>query len=101
MPKLVYQNTEYDLAACTRLVIGRSKAEVNLRIADRKISGKHAVLERREGCFYITDLMSSNGTCVNGEKISEACMLSNGDIIGLGEVEVRFVDEHEQQKITA
>ncbi len=43
-----------------------------------------------EGCYYIQDLNSSNGTCVNNQRVTRAC-LHQGDHIRMGEVLLKFV----------
>ena len=63
-------------------VIGRDD-EVDLTIADKRLSRKHCKVVRVGTDFIITDLGSSNGTFVNGEKITEKT-LENGDKIQIG-----------------
>jgi serine/threonine protein kinase len=55
-------------------------------------SRRHAMVQLREGTFYISDLGSTNGTYVNGEKIKpqEPRALKAGDVIELGKYGVRF-----------
>ena len=52
-----------------RITIGRSGADLNLN--DTEASRQHAALEVREMAFTVSDLGSTNGTLVAGEKISE------------------------------
>jgi signal transduction histidine kinase len=52
------------------LSIGRGNDQ-DIAVPDRKISSAHAVLEWREGRYFIRDLGSTNGTYVNGILISE------------------------------
>ena len=60
----------------------------NLRLDDVNVSRKHAVIEQREnGEWRVTDLGSTNGTFVNGERVVQA-VLTDGDRIGLGESEI-------------
>ena len=51
------------------LTIGRA-SESTLVIRDDYTSTRHAVLELRRGTWQISDLDSTNGTLVNGERIS-------------------------------
>ncbi len=45
----------------------------NLRLNDINVSRKHSVIERREnGDWRITDLGSTNGTTVNGRRVTQA-----------------------------
>lgn len=52
-----------------RVTIGRSGADLTLN--DSEASRQHASLEIREMVFTVSDLGSTNGTIVNGEKINE------------------------------
>jgi len=71
------------------IFIGRGK-ESNVVLADKKASRKNSVLKRKGLKFFLQDLESSNGTYVNGEKISEK-ELSSGDVIRIGNVEFKFM----------
>ncbi|HXE56857.1 MAG TPA: FHA domain-containing protein, partial [Gemmatimonadales bacterium] len=59
-------------------------------IPDPSVSGAHAKLQRREGVWILTDLGSTNGTFVNGERLEEETPLGPGDTIALGEVAFLF-----------
>lgn len=48
---------------------------------DSSVSRQHAVIQRRNGKFYITDLDSTNGTFVNEQRISGTVRLQDGDNI--------------------
>ena len=50
------------------------------------VSGHHGRLEQREGTWNYTDLDSTNGTFVNGERVTQV-ELKNGDIIRIGDLE--------------
>jgi ABC-type multidrug transport system ATPase subunit/pSer/pThr/pTyr-binding forkhead associated (FHA) protein len=65
------------------IVIGRDPSST-LRIDAPGISRKHAALYFQNNQYLLEDLGSSNGTFVNGERISKPLSLKNGDIIGLG-----------------
>lgn len=67
------------------LTIGRSDTcSVRLDpITERIASKQHAFIEARADGFYITDNKSTNGTLVNGQRISET-RLSTGDRIQFG-----------------
>jgi MoxR-like ATPase len=70
------------------IVIGRGD-EANLLLPDSEVSGLHAALRRADGAWVVTDMESSNGTLVNGESVQTA-VLRPGDIIALGETQLRF-----------
>ncbi len=71
-----------------RMVFGRVDAEVILD--DDKVSRKHAVIEAisREN-IYLKDLASTNGTFLNGHRITMK-KLADGDVIRIGKVSLRF-----------
>lgn len=70
--------------------IGR-ESECNLVIkADTKVSRRHATVIRRGMAFIIQDNGSSNGTYVNGEKITEPHELMVGDSVRIGRREFTF-----------
>lgn len=63
-------------------VIGREE-DADITVEDNRLSRKHCKIVLQEGQYVITDLGSSNGTFVNGAKISEKT-LENGDQIQAG-----------------
>ena len=65
------------------LSIGR-EWDNDLQISDPKVSRYHCILEREGRQLFIRDLESSNGTYVNGERISQKT-LSGGERIQIGE----------------
>jgi MoxR-like ATPase len=56
------------------------------------ISRNHAQVIREGSGWLITDLMSTNGTFVNGEKADQRTLV-DGDSIGIGDVELVFSAE--------
>lgn len=54
-------------------------------INDPEVSRHHMRLTRGAGGFTLEDLGSTNGTFINGQRLTGAKPLSNGDMIGLGE----------------
>jgi hypothetical protein len=67
-----------------RSTIGRSK-DADLSIAAPEVSRIHALIWRQAGGAWIHDLDSSNGTFVNGERISEVLEVLDGDVLTFGE----------------
>jgi pSer/pThr/pTyr-binding forkhead associated (FHA) protein len=68
--------------------IGRGMS-ADVHIDDPTVSRRHALVVRRDGEIMLLDDRSMNGTWLNGERIREA-PLSDGDVIQLGAVIVRF-----------
>jgi serine/threonine protein kinase len=71
------------------VVIGRA-AECDVVIQDKAVSRKHLRLSYETGGFVAYDLGSSNGTLVNGQRISRACDLRDGDRIQVGRTVLVF-----------
>jgi hypothetical protein len=75
----------------TLLTIGRGLNN-DIILEDTRVSRHHAQLRYKTRRFWVTDLNSTNGTFINGERISEAD-LRNGDILSLGGLELTFREE--------
>jgi hypothetical protein len=69
-------------------VLGRSR-ECEITIEDPNVSRRHAELRLDNGAWSITDLGSTNGIEVNGERVRDA-RLEPGDRIVLGRTELVF-----------
>src|SRR5215211_5773808 len=63
--------------------IGRAP-ECELVLKDNRVSRRHARLAARDGVLILTDLGSTNGTRVNGHRVTEV-VLGAGDTVQLGE----------------
>jgi hypothetical protein len=74
--------------ALVGLVIGRGD-QANLRLPDVGISRRHARIDFDGGQVVLTDLGSTNGTSVNGQRVS-AVALNPGDMIQLGTTTLTF-----------
>ena len=73
------------------ITIGR-KSDNDICIEDQAVSGNHAKILTILNDSFIEDLDSTNGTLVNGEKISKYA-LQNGDKITLGKHELEYANE--------
>ena len=72
-------------------IVGRAP-ESEIYLPESSVSLRHAEIERRlDGC-YLINLISTNGTWVNGEEIQTA-RLNHGDVLSFGRVQFRFRDE--------
>src|SRR5512135_346538 len=67
-----------------QLVIGRDSSS-NIAISDAEVSRKHARLTFQGGKYVLEDLGSTNGTFVNGQRLTSAAVLKSGDVVSLGE----------------
>jgi pSer/pThr/pTyr-binding forkhead associated (FHA) protein len=77
------------------LDIGNRKT-AKLSIRDPWISWNHAKIIRDEGRFVIEDLGSSNGTWINGKKITRAPLTVHDEIL-LGKTKIRYVEASEAE----
>jgi len=66
------------------LTIGR-EADNNIAINDAEVSRKHTQFVFQGGKFIVTDLGSTNGTFINGQRLTGQHILQPGEIISLGE----------------
>lgn len=67
--------------------IGR-KEGCDLVLADKKVSGEHARIERQGDRWVIRDLESGNGLYVGRNRVSKHRLL-DGDLLGIGDVRLR------------
>jgi hypothetical protein len=70
--------------------IGR-EAGTEIVIEDPQVSRRHATLTRQGTSYLIEDIGSTNGTYVNGKRVTAPMLLSNGDMIGLADTVVLAV----------
>ncbi len=68
----------------SELFVGRENNN-DIVINDSEVSRRHARLFFTDGNYFIEDLNSTNGTSVNGQRISGAYQLHPGELIMLGE----------------
>ncbi len=76
-------------AATQEWTIG-SNADADVSIPEDGLSGLHAKILRNGRTWTISDLMSANGTFVNGQKINRS-HLESGDQLGFGPVLCTFL----------
>lgn len=70
--------------------IGRDSSVAKIVVPDARISKIHAKLYIEQGAVMVSDENSSNGTFVNGEKISIPVELLTGDEVRIGETTLFF-----------
>ena len=69
-------------------LVGRS-ADMDIHLEDTFVSSKHALFEVDHRGLVVEDLLSTNGTQVNGSDISQPTMLSPGDRVEVGDTILR------------
>jgi len=95
-PQHIYGWLQFLDASSTRVPIGTTSVRIgrhednDIRLQNKTVHRQHAVLHRTpHGGFTIQDLGGSNGVLVNNKRRQQA-ELTDGDLIELGEVRVRF-----------
>jgi pSer/pThr/pTyr-binding forkhead associated (FHA) protein len=80
------------LLQASRLVsIGRDD-QCNIQLVDNQVSRRHLQIrfDADEDQHYAVDMRSANGVFVNGERVTEDRPLADGDIIVVGQSELRY-----------
>jgi hypothetical protein len=68
--------------------IGRD-GDNDIIVGDSTVSAHHATITPSDGRFRVHDLNSSNGTLINGKRISDA-VLTDGDLVQFGRIKFTF-----------
>ncbi len=77
------------------LSIGRKHGN-DIQLNDLTVSGRHALIVSMGEHIYVDDLGSTNGTLMNGARISKT-LLKHGDVIQLGNYQFTFYDDTETE----
>jgi pSer/pThr/pTyr-binding forkhead associated (FHA) protein len=83
------ENTEFELDS-KGISIGRGGPNDVRLDADEYASANHARVEPRRDGVWIEDTGSTNGTYVNGVRLSRPRKLAAGDLVRVGETDLRF-----------
>jgi FHA domain-containing protein len=83
------ENTEFELDSAG-ISIGRGTPNDVRLDADEYASANHARVEPRRDGVWIEDIGSTNGTYVNGVRLSRPRKLAVGDLVRVGETDLRF-----------
>jgi pSer/pThr/pTyr-binding forkhead associated (FHA) protein len=70
------------------ITIGRAPAS-EIVVDDDFASGRHARVYGSDGAVFLEDLNSTNGTFVNGKRVSTRSRLRRDDLVRVGEAEFR------------
>ena len=73
-----------------QLTIGRGNQNDIAIATDEYASARHARFEPRQDGVWVQDLGSTNGTYVNGTRLDRPHRLARGDIVRVGETDLRY-----------
>jgi hypothetical protein len=92
MPYIVIKSShgEIDRRELTaKVVIGRAP-ECDVTVKDILLSRRHCRIEETHEGWCLVDLGSKNGTSVNAQRVPEWQILSDGDVVSLGQTRIVF-----------
>jgi hypothetical protein len=72
------------------LTVGRAANNDVSLPEDEYASARHARIEPRRDGIWIEDIGSTNGTFVNGIRVTRERRLTPGDVVRIGETDLRF-----------
>jgi hypothetical protein len=87
-PDLV-EGDDFELNSA-QLTIGRGRQNDIAIATDEYASARHARFEPRRDGVWVQDLGSTNGTYLNGARLERPRRLTQGDIVRVGETDLRF-----------
>ena len=105
MARLIFRNGPYNgrgvtLPANRTIVLGRNR-DVELPLPDPKLSRRHCQIVFNGQQVLLTDLNSTNGTFVNGGKVSGELALHAFDRIVIGDLELELIDFEDVERLNA
>ncbi len=77
--------------------LGRG-SDCDIKLNDGSVSTRHAYIAGGVGELVLTDLQSTNGTTVNGQRVGEA-VLRHGDVIRVGATDIRFLYSYKNSPV--
>src|SRR5580658_9376203 len=88
---------EYSLDKPTIAIGSHPKNDVV--VDDTTVSRRHATITRKADGFELADLGSTNGTFINGRRLTEPVALKSGDQIKFGSVRFAFNPQSAPRRI--
>ena len=70
------------------IIVGRAPG-ADIVIGASYVSARHARFSIMGANLFVEDLGSTNGTAVNGRRITEPTVLKNNDVVNVGDVAIR------------
>jgi FHA domain len=83
------QGTRFELNA-KAVTVGRAASNDIRLVDDEFASNTHARIEPRRDGVWVEDIGSTNGTYVNGTRLARAQKLTSGDVVRIGETDLRY-----------
>jgi hypothetical protein len=83
------EGQDYELNSA-QLTIGRGRQNDIPIGTDEYASARHARFEPRQDGVWVQDLGSTNGTFLNGARLDHPRRLTQGDIVRVGETDLRY-----------
>jgi hypothetical protein len=87
--QVLEENQRFELDS-RPLTAGRADTNDIALEGDEFASARHARIEARRDGVWVEDIGSTNGTYVNGVKLSRSRRLAPGDIVRVGETDLRY-----------
>ena len=82
---------EYPATPRGSFYIGRINGN-DMIMPDYAISKRHAIIDVEDGCYYLRDAGSTNGTKINGSQLGKRrVMLKDKDVVGFARYEFTFL----------
>jgi Ca-activated chloride channel family protein len=75
-----------------KAVIGRT-GTADIQVVNANVSRNQAMIAGQNGRYLLIDLHSSNPTRVNGQPLDKPRELAPGDVIGVGDIELRYEED--------
>jgi len=93
-----YQGGEFPIVPEKQIIVGRS-SDLDMVLVEDMVSRKHAKIAMQSDQIWIEDFGSTNGTFVNGEKITRA-RLKEGDRVLIGTSILKVIASEGQSENT-
>lgn len=81
-------------------VLGRSE-QAGIRILDSRASRRHSVIRKLPQGYQLNDAGSTNGTYLNDEFLTAPAWLHEGDVITIGETQIKMIRAGQHPQLVA
>lgn len=70
------------------MIVGRQEEGCDITIDHKSVSKIHCVIVKTDGLLFVRDLLSTNGTRVNGQRVTRGALLP-GDVLAVANARFR------------